>query len=113
MKKHKKKNHYTCIRGWQLTCNIPGSKNKGQKKVIISDGVASSTEYYCSFRNSDSFPLLPDRQMASSMLFPNHAYRLFPCLDQLGMKATFDLFVAREKTMTAVSNTRLLATEPL
>ncbi|XP_042880569.1 aminopeptidase N-like [Penaeus japonicus] len=48
--------------------------------------------------------------VASTLLQPVYARRAFPCFDEPGLKATFDIHIARETHMTAISNMPLLDT---
>lgn len=51
--------------------------------------------------------------VASTLLQPVYARRAFPCFDEPGLKATFDIHIAREKHMSAISNMPLLDTTPM
>ncbi|XP_031844214.1 aminopeptidase N isoform X2 [Nomia melanderi] len=54
--------------------------------------------------NGDSHPFV------ATYLRPNHAHRVFPCLDYNQYKATYKLSVLRPKNMTARSNTPVKST---
>ncbi|XP_047471494.1 aminopeptidase N-like [Penaeus chinensis] len=51
--------------------------------------------------------------VASTLLQPVYARRAFPCFDEPGLKATFDIYILREKHMSAISNMPLLDTTPV
>ena len=50
--------------------------------------------------------------MAATQLAPIDARKVFPCLDEPALKATFEITVGRHKQMTALSNMPLKTTEP-
>ncbi|XP_068233228.1 aminopeptidase N-like [Palaemon carinicauda] len=54
-----------------------------------------------------------EKLLAASQFSPTDARRAFPCFDEPGFKATFDIHLARQQNMTALSNMPLIATEPI
>ncbi|XP_063887279.1 aminopeptidase N-like [Scylla paramamosain] len=54
-----------------------------------------------------------ERYMVSTLNQPVNARIAFPCFDEPQLKATFELHVARQVNMTAVSNMPLLTTTPI
>ncbi|XP_066966092.1 aminopeptidase N-like [Macrobrachium rosenbergii] len=54
-----------------------------------------------------------ERKLAVTQFWPADARRAFPCFDEPALKATFDIHIARESHMTAVSNMPLIRTTPI
>ncbi|XP_071548245.1 aminopeptidase N-like isoform X2 [Panulirus ornatus] len=54
-----------------------------------------------------------ERNILSTFFQTTFARKAFPCFDEPGMKATFQLHVVREENMTAISNMPLLTTTPM
>ncbi|XP_064105983.1 aminopeptidase N-like [Macrobrachium nipponense] len=54
-----------------------------------------------------------DKLLAASQFSPTDARRAFPSFDEPGFKATFDIHLARQENMTALSNMPLVATKPI
>ncbi|CAL4065712.1 unnamed protein product [Meganyctiphanes norvegica] len=53
------------------------------------------------------------RWVASTQFQSTDARRSFPCMDEPGLKATFDIYIARQKNMTALSNMPLAVSKPI
>uniref|UniRef100_A0A6A7FYW6 Aminopeptidase n=1 Tax=Hirondellea gigas TaxID=1518452 RepID=A0A6A7FYW6_9CRUS len=53
------------------------------------------------------------RYVAATQFWPALARNSFPCFDEPALKATFDVFLARQEHMTALSNMPLLESTPI
>lgn len=62
--------------------------------------------------NVSSFVPFP-RHLVSSHHQPIEARKGYPCFDEPALKATFELHVARQTNMTALSNMPLDSTSPM
>lgn len=50
------------------------------------------------------------RSVVATNLWNNHARHVFPCLDHPSLRATFEISIARQTSMIAVSNMPLIET---
>ncbi|KAK7027938.1 hypothetical protein SK128_026273 [Halocaridina rubra] len=65
--------------------------------------------YRSSYRDSEG----NERWLAATFFQTNWAREAFPCFDEPGLKATFEIYLGREQNMTAISNMPLAETLPL
>ncbi|XP_050667556.1 aminopeptidase N [Leptidea sinapis] len=73
--------------------------------------VMASSEAF--FRTTYKTEQEEERIVAATQFRPNNARRMFPCFDEPGFKAPFELSVVRPKNMVALSNTPILKTEEI
>ncbi|CAL4058634.1 unnamed protein product, partial [Meganyctiphanes norvegica] len=54
-----------------------------------------------------------DRSIAATQFWAIDARRAFPCFDEPGLKASFDIYLARTTNYTAISNMPVIRTNPI
>ncbi|KAK3860173.1 hypothetical protein Pcinc_033761 [Petrolisthes cinctipes] len=65
--------------------------------------------YRSTYRDADG----AEKALAVTQFQATDARRAFPCLDEPGLKATFEVFLARQTNMTTISNMPIKETIPL
>ncbi|XP_027211487.2 aminopeptidase N [Penaeus vannamei] len=87
---------------------------KGEKYVLSMDFLGYLNDqlhgfYRSTYRDDDG----TNKLLAVTQFQASDARRAFPCFDEPGFKATFEVFLAREETMVTLSNMPLAETLPL
>ncbi|XP_047471493.1 aminopeptidase N-like [Penaeus chinensis] len=78
---------------------------KGKKYVLAMDFIGYLNDqmrglYKTTYTDADGM----QKNLATTNFKPSYARRAFPCFDEPALKATFELFLARETWMTSVAN---------
>ncbi|XP_063609325.1 aminopeptidase N-like [Penaeus indicus] len=78
---------------------------KGKKYVLAMDFIGYLNDqlrgfYKTTYTDADGM----EKNLATTNFKPSHARRAFPCFDEPALKATFEIFLARETWMTSVAN---------
>ncbi|ROT72062.1 putative aminopeptidase N [Penaeus vannamei] len=87
---------------------------KGKKYVLAMEFLGLLNDqlrgfYRSTYKDADG----KTRYLASTQFSPTDARRAFPCFDEPGFKATFEVHLARETWMTSLSNMPLVETVPM
>ncbi|XP_042234819.1 aminopeptidase N-like [Homarus americanus] len=87
---------------------------KGKKYVLSMEFNGTLNDqlkgfYRSSYKDTDGY----EKKIATTQFQPTDARRAFPCFDEPGLKATFEIFLARETSMTSISNMPKFETIPV
>ncbi|XP_042215803.1 aminopeptidase N-like isoform X2 [Homarus americanus] len=74
---------------------------------LLNDKMAGF--YRSSYRNAEG----NKTWLAATQFQPTSARRAFPCFDEPGLKATFEVYLARQENMTSISNMLINETLPV
>ncbi|XP_045623498.1 aminopeptidase N [Procambarus clarkii] len=101
-----RRQQYTVQLRWRLQ---PGKAYLLAMKFVASLANTPKGIYFTSYKDSEG----NERTMAATHFWPTNARRAFPCFDDPAMKATYEVHIARESHMMALSNMPLVKTTPI